>query len=728
MDDYPKRPDHIELTTPQVSERDTTTATLDPAFTNQEAAEAGVPAGHELQAKQPLEEASVNGDHAALVEKTPEYPFEEPQQGSETDHPGAKTRTARASGELAITKAVKPKEETQTAIQGNQQPAPEPIHIEDRDPSSDPPEAEDTARDPGQDTSGSDEPAPRSSNDGIKPPPPPDTPDAANEHPEDPEETKAAIRARCLEDVDQELAHIQRLNEDDDFIDISGGIASILGDQAIASAKAGDIAAADTKIDLLADLDGMTEEKLASACFLVNSRHSKAVLSERLAEEKTIATSYKMAAEEEDATTPYDGTAALLALSDSPMLSQAIVASESEESPGPPDDLINEFGTDDAHKLYLYITHGVRAHQVAPEEKKPEWESYVDEKVAEFTTNEELTTAQIRSYTGSLIERLPTTDLRQKVLDRYLAKHAASPLTMGTFDEHMRIVNAVFEDPGLITSTNVDALQGSMNSYTGALRTPEGRYHVALGQIDWDVTMLDYRDIPPEDVVRDAESKKQYLFMTAFGAGKEMLTERQNIDMKIDAAYNTQAVRRASWGDYASAGSYIASIHNESISRATLQTCIHRAESQADIDAIKPYEAALANNPRLELHVRVAEALVSQNVEHILYTANEIADNIDLQNKGEWTGLSTNLTTIFNRVAEDYPDRKEELARQILTTLRGKEGYTAFHTFPYSEVLIRAGDAEEMERAYQDASQRYSNISPRISNLWRLAQLLKEEV
>jgi hypothetical protein len=591
-----------------------------------------------------------------------------------------------------------------------------------------------------------------------------------DERGEEPELTPTEIRARSLAIIDQELEEVRTANAVGQFIDTAGTVAHVLADQAAESAQAGDIAAADRKIDSLLDLEGQTELEIVKACYKVGSERSLAILRDRLEMEKITATTDRMEDMSEAPDEPL-GVGEIYDRSTSSELFSLVVTMAHAEPAQNPQEWIERYGIDDAHKLELEVVYGThlleRAQRDEDERAVDESMAYLAGKVDSFVDNHELQPLAVRETASVLLERLPVEELRQQVLERYLEAAGEDRVTLRTYEKHMNLTEELLNDRALTTTQNIDAIEEIVNKYSDELRDAGvENFEIDRRRLVWDTHVQalrgdspaevitassnrlielvgeaaqraehdpDSEDADPDDLNRDFDDEVLHrLFAIVYPDDHDRIAREEgsgsgmNINQEFAVGLQQNALQRlatyyARTGNFVYAREYIAALTNADDAVAAMSRAADAARRPEDIADLEQSELEVLANPRLDLHLQVAKARLSGDTDQMLAMGLTFARSVDTRNITEFFTLHKYLETLF--ISVQGTPHEMSYARQVVDILR-QHDVRPFYMRTFSEALIRGGDPEEPRLALQHIMGA-ARQEQRISDLWRFARFLQ---
>lgn len=216
-----------------------------------------------------------------------------------------------------------------------------------------------------------------------------------------------------------------------------------------------------------------------------------------------------------------------------------------------------------------------------------------------------------------------------------------------------------------------------------------------------------------------------------------------------DTTLYKHATIHAQRGEFDAAQRYIYAIGEPKLRESAITMCIPYAKTPEQLDHLRPDETTLAVHPELHSRIKIAEALQAGNVDALANIAVEMVKTqglleasaqdgtldklvrLGLARGGDDAPAAKNLkaqldrvtaqhvVAVYNTVAEQNPEHKIGLARQILDALRQQPNSTFRQTLEpaMSGELIRQQDPDETSRFYSLAKQSHPRRLIRIMRL-----------
>jgi hypothetical protein len=526
---------------------------------------------------------------------------------------------------------------------------------------------------------------------------------------------REAIWDRCLEEVEYGLEDVRGAIAAGTF-DQSGYDGEIVGfivEDTLADAlRAGDQEQAEADLDFLLQIPNIYEDLLTEACYnvaITGNQHAFDILRGRLEAGKKQAIAGQAALR--------DAMPSMRRLVYAfTSLDEVVKACESHDTP--PDTWIDLYAVDAEHRWQLYTAH----YRRLAESSKPEAavaQARFEQKAQEFVTDDSLDPAFVFSDTEYLLSVVKNPELQAKILARFYQVTGKMMLTQTTFMQFLGVGNAVLENTALATQENIEIFENTIALAADMLHEAGiDPYEITHLQLSWRMALKQYYGSSPQELVDYLDLQTSQMLAADIPPDVDPEARAKSIVDLRDYTLSTDASASAVKGDFVSARLFLQNISGDHMQVSTLISCLLHAKSQDQVDAIKPDEMTLQFNPRLGMQFRIKEAVLENDPKKLSSLALEIAGITD--EPFRFNAL-INLQRIYNLAAQH--EGGPELAGKLLGVLRGwgaKYSYTQF----YSEVLIRAGDNDELAKAYDDIDRNSLNASYRLLNLWRLAQLL----
>jgi hypothetical protein len=385
----------------------------------------------------------------------------------------------------------------------------------------------------------------------------------------------------------------------------------------------------------------------------------------------------------------------------------------------PADEWIARHAIDAQHDWFLRVTHyqnlRTSGHEVD--------QASIDRYEHAITEGYDRLSPEYANQTGpQVLDSISRPDLRARILARYTETLAQYP---SGSEAHIAGVRKVFEqvvwDPDLVSSPATSDLVSFLDAGAHARGSFVDDWQVDRQRFDGAGAseLIAYID---ERTHESLDEGARYGIFNALAANvRDMILHR----------YAQQFAAR---GRFDEAQICLREIGAPEVRESAMQGCIHWAQSDEDIEQIKPGQNALTTNPEFEAPFRLASAQQRGDITDLEAMAREFAQQPPRQTLTSDSSIAAYSeqrdVRPFDKSAPPPSDigamlgnnrrahyiqqshravttidseRGQQLARDLLATLRGQRGRddNSQSIRYFSEVLMQARDSDELQYAHQ---------------------------
>lgn len=539
-------------------------------------------------------------------------------------------------------------------------------------------------------------------------PPPSDTPPASgDEGDRRGAELKKIVRTcreEALAELDRDQRALKEALERGESTIFTPRHAVIMRDLAKASAETGNLPEAEKWVDAL--LDGKPSFQVADACFAAmdeGSQHAFDALKAKLQEEKAV---------NEPERFPQSD------------LLEYVVAVCSENHK-PADVWINEFAPNEEVKWGLYKDHlSNMAQSDQPDAER--YQELSDKKATELVQPDAFPSDFAFRKAEEALAAAKDPAAREYIVDRFVEIAESTPLNGHTFPYFMSVGREVLADPNLASNERVEDFNRTIEGCTAIRKEQEQERGRDISDdeksqlLGWRASLKLHQGASVEEVmsVIDEDMSK------ALSENPESPEHDIYPMMRRVAALFDCMKTYVERGDFESAKAFAAN-QPERLRAPSITYCLKRATASEQLQMFRPDEMTLAFDPLLASQFEIAQARIANDTEGLQRAALNVASSVNRDNHDTFL-------PVLKSVCEEILLRDEsygvKTTKKVLEHLRQTNlDYLPEHTGAYSEVLIAAGDLEEIQHTYE-AIQNGQTSQNTTDQKWQLAELIEGRI
>lgn len=375
----------------------------------------------------------------------------------------------------------------------------------------------------------------------------------------------------------------------------------------------------------------------------------------------------------------------------------------------------------------------------AADAKAPAIQGQLERLGAELTTHD---TETVYFNTSTALNFTTNPEIRHALVHRFVRAVDDVALSRSSFNVLVETAQKIIEDPALIDPAITEVLDRAIGKKAKDALA-DGAELVAIGQkyVPWKVSLgaSSTTDTQTLLTIIDSESQKLLKLRPSGPVNQEwgiLISAGEDVDDAKRILYiRDYAIQRSvqlaiTRGDFRQAGELI---HATLQRHFLLQECLEKTINLEQVEVLKPKdEFELMLDPDFATLFSFAEAKFKGDLRT---TMNSVIEFARTRTTRYTEPLRKAMMNAYRQVAANDQKLGQEFGQRLLTVLRArrenKDLRDVNHSYDdkmrseLSEALIRGGDTEEMQRAYQEIG-RLESPTEQQRALHQLAQLLGE--